>query len=282
MDFPEIDQFMKKTGLEAEPAFDYLHFLTEPITSSENKRILGLYFPDGEKEKEGLGYLPPSTIILPPDATAGTLLHELGHRYGHYYYNNLTEEFAENYRKAQEHRLAPIYAGSYARKKEVSMERIAQRSVCRGCPEIEKGASKLCAFCEFGGLPVYLDIRPNMVAQVPTITGGIIDAWVEWAGSRVTIVPAGETFSLYVKRWAHNPGGGWWSVCVTAMSADRLMHDADITRNILPGTDFGYPSSPDKTLLSALGAMPNKSITIVVKLWGHPEVKSTPPDINLW
>ncbi|MDP2729123.1 MAG: hypothetical protein Q8O55_01415 [Dehalococcoidales bacterium] len=115
MDFPGIDRFMKETGLDAEPAFVDLHFLTETIPSPEDRRILGLYFPEGEQEKEGFGYLPPSTIILPPDASEGTLLHELGHRYGHYYHGDLSEPFAENYRMAQEKRLSPIYAGSYAR-----------------------------------------------------------------------------------------------------------------------------------------------------------------------
>ena len=105
MDFQAIDQFMKQTGLATEPAFDYLHFLTENIPSSENRRILGLYYPEGDTEKDGFGYLPPSTIILPLDSSESTLLHELGHRYGHFYYDNLSEEFAENYRRAQEKKL---------------------------------------------------------------------------------------------------------------------------------------------------------------------------------
>ncbi|MDP2730333.1 MAG: hypothetical protein Q8O55_07615 [Dehalococcoidales bacterium] len=115
MDYPAIDRFMKKTGLANEPAFEFLHFLTEPIPAEKNRRILGLYFPDGDLEKDGAGYLPPSTIILPSDASEGTLLHELGHRHGHFYYNDLSELYAENYRIAQEKRLSPIYAGSYAR-----------------------------------------------------------------------------------------------------------------------------------------------------------------------
>ncbi len=116
MDYPAIDQFMQKTGLAKEPAFDLLHFMTSDIPSRENARILGLYYPDGDLEQDGFGYLPPSTIILPSDASEGTLLHELGHRYGHYYYNNLSEQFAENYRKEQEKKLAHLYAGSYARR----------------------------------------------------------------------------------------------------------------------------------------------------------------------
>jgi len=157
MDFPAIDQFMKQTGLATEPAFDYLHFLTENIPLSENRRILGLYYPEGDTEKDGFGYLPPSTIILPLDSSESTLLHELGHRYGHFYYDNLSEEFAENYRRTQEKKLQPVYAGRLARFKEVPMERIRSRNlVCADCPEQARGEGKLCAFCELGGSPVAL------------------------------------------------------------------------------------------------------------------------------
>ncbi len=151
MNYDAIDQFMKKTGLASEPAFDYLHFMTETIPSSENKLILGLYYPIGDQEQDGFGYLPPSTIILPPDSSEGTLLHELGHRFGHFYYNNLSEQFAENYRKEQEKRLAPVFAGSFARSKEGPMKSLAsQNSVCAGCPETAQGASKLCSWCDLG------------------------------------------------------------------------------------------------------------------------------------
>ena len=152
MDFQAIDQFMKQTGLATEPAFDYLHFLTENIPSSENRRILGLYYPEGDTEKDGFGYLPPSTIILPLDSSESTLLHELGHRYGHFYYDNLSEEFAENYRRAQEKKLQPVYAGRLARFKEVPMERIRSRNlVCADCPEQARGEESYAPFASWGG-----------------------------------------------------------------------------------------------------------------------------------
>jgi len=97
MDYDAIDRFMKRTGLANEPAFDFLHIMNEPIPSPETRKILGLYYPDGDEAKDGFGYLPPSTMILPPDADVSTLLHELGHRYGHFYYDDLTEAFAESY-----------------------------------------------------------------------------------------------------------------------------------------------------------------------------------------
>jgi hypothetical protein len=100
MDFQVVDSFMKLYNLNKEPAFDFLHFVDEPITPEKNRIILGLYYPIGDPYSPGYGYLPPSTIILPPDATVDTLLHELGHRYGDFYYGNLSEDFAENYRKS--------------------------------------------------------------------------------------------------------------------------------------------------------------------------------------
>jgi hypothetical protein len=181
MNFPAIDKFMKETGLASEPAFEFLHFMTSDIPSSGNRHILGLYYPIGDMEQDGFGYLPPSTIILPTDSSEGTLLHELGHRYGHFYYNNLSEEFAENYRKEQESRLNPVFAGSLARSKEVSMERIASVThICQGCPEKARGASKLCAWCDYGkpamsvGLPLAAVTinAPILVAGFPALGAG--------------------------------------------------------------------------------------------------------------
>ena len=101
MEYGNVDRFMKDTGLAQDPAFDYLHFLNEPIRATlGDLRILGLYYP--EAGKDAYGYLPPSTIHLPPDASISTLLHELGHRHGDYYYNDISEKYAEDWRKAME------------------------------------------------------------------------------------------------------------------------------------------------------------------------------------
>jgi len=128
---------MKETGLADELAFDQLNFLTETIPPQGNKKILGLYFPEGERPNTQFGPLPPSTIILPADANVETLLHELGHRHGDYYYNDISEEYAENYR--MKHSRA---AKSYARSMLIKMPR-----VCIGCP----GYPRLCPYCDYGG-----------------------------------------------------------------------------------------------------------------------------------
>ncbi|MDD5700423.1 MAG: hypothetical protein PHU23_00110 [Dehalococcoidales bacterium] len=111
MQYSEIDRFMQETGLVNDPAFDYLHFLNEPINMSvQGKTILGLYYSDPGQDK--FGYIPPSTIHLPPNADYQTLLHELGHRVGDYYYGDLSEQFAESYRKARQGLIPRMYLGS--------------------------------------------------------------------------------------------------------------------------------------------------------------------------
>jgi hypothetical protein len=137
VDYQAIDRFMKQTGLDKEPAFDFLHFLSEDIPPMEKKRILGLYFPDGDPSNHAFGYLPASTIVLPLDSDVDTLLHELGHRYGDYYYGNLSESFAEDYRKHAK----KIY--SYATR--IDMRNFPPE--CIGC----KSYKKLCPYCDLGG-----------------------------------------------------------------------------------------------------------------------------------
>jgi len=141
MDYQQVDNYMKSKGWDKEPAFDFLYFLNEPIPPTEKKRILGLYFPEGEQPQNKYGYLPPSTIILPPDANTSTLLHELGHRHGHFYYNDISEEYAENWRKAHEGQgnMQPVMR--------------AKSDVCSACPELAQGR-KICPWCEFGDMPI--------------------------------------------------------------------------------------------------------------------------------
>lgn len=100
MDYSKIDSIMVNKGIAADPAFDALHFLVETIPSF-NGCPLGLYYPD------------TATIILPPDGTTSALLHELGHRHGHYYYSDLSEGYAENYRKSFEKGKALLYSGNH-------------------------------------------------------------------------------------------------------------------------------------------------------------------------
>jgi len=98
MDFPEIDQILIRHRLDREPAFDKVGIDIRPIPDM-NGCPLGLYYPDSE------------LIVIPPDGYESVLLHELGHRYGHYYYNDLSEPFAEDYRRRYQHGDALMYSG---------------------------------------------------------------------------------------------------------------------------------------------------------------------------
>ena len=89
MDAAEISQVLHDEGLASDPAFRDLNFIMGTLPE---KNVLGLYYPDPI----------PSIIALPPDADKSTLLHEVGHRYGHYYYGDISEEFAETFRKGHE------------------------------------------------------------------------------------------------------------------------------------------------------------------------------------
>lgn len=100
MDYREIDQAMRSKSLAADPAFDTLHILVESIPCIDGCP-LGLYYPD------------TATVILPPDATEAALYHELGHRHGHFYYNDLSEKYAENFRKAYQGGRVLMYLGNH-------------------------------------------------------------------------------------------------------------------------------------------------------------------------
>lgn len=100
MTYEEIDQIMLAKGIADDPAFNNLHFLIEEIPCFDGCP-LGLFYPD------------TATIILPPSATDSALLHELGHRHGHYYHNDLSELYAENFRRAHEKGRALLYVGSH-------------------------------------------------------------------------------------------------------------------------------------------------------------------------
>ena len=89
MTYEEIDRIMDIKGLSSDPAFDALHFLIEEIRCFDGCP-LGVLYPD------------TATIIHPPEGTDSASLHELGHRHGQYYHDNLSEVYAENFRKAHE------------------------------------------------------------------------------------------------------------------------------------------------------------------------------------
>lgn len=102
MDYSEIDQILSKKSLSSDPAFNALTISIEP-TPDMDGCPLGLYYPD-----------PPATVIIPSTALEGTLLHELGHRHGHYYYDDLSEDYAEYFRKIYQPKgRALLYRGNH-------------------------------------------------------------------------------------------------------------------------------------------------------------------------
>lgn len=111
MDYQMIDLVLKRKSLSTDPAFDDLVISIEPIPCF-NGCPLGLYFPVTELWP-GLGVVQEKTIILPPDGLESALLHELGHRHGHYYYDDLSERYAEHFRKIYQPKgRSLLYAGN--------------------------------------------------------------------------------------------------------------------------------------------------------------------------
>ena len=82
-----------------DPAFADVTINIEPIPCFPNGCPLGLYYPD------------IATIVVPPEASNAVLLHELGHRHGHYYYNNLSEHYAEGFRQSHQGSRVAMYMG---------------------------------------------------------------------------------------------------------------------------------------------------------------------------
>lgn len=85
MDYEDVDRVLDEYGLASDLAFRDVFVSIAPIPKKEN--ALGLYYPGSE------------LIVVPPECEDDVLLHELGHRYGHYYHGNLTEVFAETFRR---------------------------------------------------------------------------------------------------------------------------------------------------------------------------------------
>jgi hypothetical protein len=101
MDYDSFQRILDAHGISNEPAFKDLSVEIAPIPADENgKRALGLYFPEDK-----LIVIPPELSPNPGAIGESVELHELGHRFGHYHYNNLTEQFAEDYRQKYQGKL---------------------------------------------------------------------------------------------------------------------------------------------------------------------------------
>lgn len=85
-DLEKVDNIMRSRGLLNDPAFSQTQFQITPLACMDGCPV-GLY-----RYNENL-------IQLPPGFSEGTVLHELGHRFGHYYHDDLSEAYAEDYRK---------------------------------------------------------------------------------------------------------------------------------------------------------------------------------------
>ncbi len=101
MDYQLVDHIINSHGFASEPAFKDVYVSVHDIAQPKpNECILGLYYPD------------ESMIVIPPDGLESTMLHELGHRHGHYYYDDLSEKYAEDFRKRYQRGVALMYRGS--------------------------------------------------------------------------------------------------------------------------------------------------------------------------
>ena len=91
LDYDRIDNIIRSRGLENEQAFKGTIFYVEPIPCLGGNGACPI----------GLHLYKENKIIVSPGWSEGTVLHELGHRYGYYYYNDLSESYAESFRKGQ-------------------------------------------------------------------------------------------------------------------------------------------------------------------------------------
>ena len=82
-----MQELLRDLHLDREPAFQpplKFEILDLPLFDG----ILGAYYPRQD------------TIVLPTWADETTLLHELGHRYSHFWYHDISERAAEDWRKS--------------------------------------------------------------------------------------------------------------------------------------------------------------------------------------
>ncbi len=99
MNYTDIFRIMKATGMERDPAFTRVNFLIQPIPMMDGCP-LGLYVPERKD------------IILPPEFLPAAAYHEIGHAYGDYHDHNLSEQYAEAFRKKYMGDNGAVYVGS--------------------------------------------------------------------------------------------------------------------------------------------------------------------------
>ena len=97
MDYNRFQRILDAKGLSNDPAIKDPNFMVriDELPIEYRDKALGLYYPDCPDNPS------LSRLWVPPDADDETVKHEIGHRIGHYYYNNVSEPFAESYRKSR-------------------------------------------------------------------------------------------------------------------------------------------------------------------------------------
>jgi len=92
--YDRFQAIVDECGLTDNPAITdpNFHVLIDELPPRYQKRALGLYYSTHP-------YNPKLTLLhVPKEADKETIKHEIGHRLGDYYFNNLSEEFAERFR----------------------------------------------------------------------------------------------------------------------------------------------------------------------------------------
>lgn len=101
MDLQEAARLVLSLNLADEPAVRTMDVQIHTIPPLPDGRCpLALYFPD-----RGLA-------VIPPDGTPDAVIHEIGHRVGHYYHRDLSEPFAEAFRAKYRQGPALLYQGA--------------------------------------------------------------------------------------------------------------------------------------------------------------------------
>ena len=122
-----------------------------------------------------------------------------------------------------------------------------------------------------------------ILGNTPTPTGSsITEVVIEYKGQATTEVPAGERFEVYARGVAANPGALVWEVLYTMISTDGTI----ACYNPTDASGSSYTTPRVKVTANSISGkepiMPNKDITLRIKLWGNDHRGMTLPPISEW
>jgi len=86
VDLQHIRDLMQSLELDKEVAFESTKFEIGELPPLDG-RWLGAFYPD------------QNLIIISPEANEGVVIHEIGHKFCHYHFGDLSERGAEMFRK---------------------------------------------------------------------------------------------------------------------------------------------------------------------------------------